>query len=55
MLSDERWAALEPLVGAWRPNAKVPPWHLRHMISAVVWRHENGAKWRAIPMELRLW
>ena len=27
MLTDERWAALEPLIEACRPHAKVPPRH----------------------------
>ncbi len=49
MLTDERWAVLEPLIEACRPAAKVPPRHLRRTIEAILWRHENGAKWRAVP------
>jgi transposase len=55
MLTDERWAVLEPLVEACRPHAKVPPRHLRRTMAAIIWRHENGAKWRAIPAELGPW
>jgi transposase len=55
VLTDERWAVLEPLVEACRPPAKVPPRELRRTISAILWRHENGAKWRAIPEELGPW
>ena len=55
MLTDEQWAVLEPLVEACRPPAKVPPQHLRRTISAILWRHDNGAKWRAIPEELGPW
>ena len=55
MLTDERWAALEPLIEACRPHAKVPPRHLRRTMVAILWRHENGAKWRAIPAELGPW
>jgi transposase len=55
VLTDERWAALEPLVAACRPPAKVPPRHLRRTISAILWRHENGAKWRAVPGEFGPW
>ena len=55
MLTDERWAVLEPLIEAVRPPAKVPPQHLRRTISAIVWRHDNGAKWRAVPAELGPW
>lgn len=55
MLTDERWAVLGPIVEACRPPAKVPPRELRRTVSAIVWRHENGAKWRAIPEELGPW
>jgi transposase len=55
VLTDEWWAVLEPLVEACRPAAKVPPRHLRRTISAILWRHENGAKWRAVPAELGPW
>ncbi len=55
MLTDERRTVLEPLIEACRPHAKVPPRHLRWTISAILWRHENGAKWRAIPAELGPW
>jgi len=48
-LTDEQWAMLEPLVEAWRPHAKVLPQHLRRTIGAIIWRHHNGAKWRALP------
>jgi transposase len=33
----------------------VPPQHLRQTISAIFWRHENGAKRRAIPEQLGPW
>ena len=55
MLTDAQWAVLEPLIEAVRPAAKVPPQHLRRTISAIVWRHDNGAKWRAVPNELGPW
>lgn len=48
-LTDVQWAVLEPLVEACRPHAKVPPRHLRRTIGAILWRHDNGAKWRAVP------
>jgi transposase len=54
-LTDERWAALEPLVEACRPRAKAPPRHLRRTIEAIVWRHRNGATWRSVPAELGPW
>ena len=55
MLTDAQWATLEPLIEAVRPPAKVPLRHLRRTISAILWRHDNGAKWRAVPAELGPW
>ena len=55
MLTDAQWTMLEPLVEACRPRAKVPPSDLRRTMSAILWRHENGAKWRALPAELGPW
>ena len=55
MLTDGAWMDLEPLIEACRPKGKTPPQDLRRTISAIVWRHQNGAKWRAIPTELGPW
>jgi transposase len=55
MLSDTQWAVLEPLVEACRPHSKVPPSNLRRTKSAILWRHENGAKWRSLPSDLGPW
>ncbi|OAH19505.1 transposase [Methylorubrum populi] len=55
MLSDAQWFELEPLIEACRPKAKTPPQDLQRTLSAILWRHENGAKWRAIPEELGPW
>ena len=55
MLNDNQWAMLEPLVEACRPKGKTPPGDLRRTMSAILWRHRNGAKWRAIPQELGPW
>ncbi|WP_090561087.1 IS5 family transposase [Belnapia rosea] len=54
-MTDEEWAVLEPLVEACRPHAKVPPSNLRRTVSAIIWRHQNGAKWRAVPEEFGPW
>ena len=48
-------AVLEPLVEACRPKGKTPPRELRRTVSAILWRHQNGAKWRAVPTELGPW
>ena len=55
MLKDAQWSVFEPLVEACRPHAKVPPRNLRRRISAILWRHANGAKWRSMPAELGPW
>jgi transposase len=52
VLTDAQWAVLSPLIEQCRPRAKVPPQHLRRTISAIIWRHDNGAKWRALPADL---
>ena len=51
-LTDARSVALEPLVAARRPHAKVPPSDLRRTVGAIVRRRANGAKWRSIPAGL---
>ncbi len=51
MLTDAQWTMLE----ACRPHAMVPPRHLRRTIGAILWRHDNGAKWRALPPEHGAW
>jgi len=55
MLADAQWTTLEPLIEACRPKGKTPPQDLRRTISAILWRHQNGAKWRAILAELGPW
>ena len=53
--TDAEWAVWEPLIEAVRPRGKTPPKDLRRTIAAIFWRHQNGAKWRAIPAELGPW
>ena len=55
MLTDAQWALLGPLIEACRPKGKTPPQDLRRTISGILWRHQNGAKWRSIPAELGPW
>ena len=55
ILTDAAWAVWEPLFEAVRPRGKTPPKELRRTISAIFWRHQNGAKWRSIPTELGPW
>jgi transposase len=55
MFTDAAWAVWEPLIEEVRPRGKTPPKDLRRTISAVFWRHQNGAKWRGIPADLGPW
>lgn len=55
VLTDARWASLGPLIDEVRPHCKVPHEDLRQTIGAILWRHQNGAKWRSIPAELGSW
>ncbi len=55
MLTDAPWAMLGPLVEQCRPKGKTPPQDLRRTIGALLWRHRNGAKWRAMASEPGPW
>ena len=55
MLTDAQWEVLAPLIEACRPPHKTEHHNLRRTIEAIVWRHEDGAKWRHIPAELGPW
>ncbi len=55
MLTDAQWAMLEPLIEVCRLKGRTAPQDLRRTISAVLWRHQNGAKWHSVPSELGPW
>ena len=55
VLADQQWSVLEPLLNEARPWAARPIRQFRRTIEAIVWRQQNGAKWRAIPAELGPW
>lgn len=55
VLSDTQWEVLRPLVEAVRPRGKTPHRDLRRTMEAILWRHQNGAKWRSVPAELGPW
>ena len=55
MMTDAAWAVWEPLIEEVRPHGKTPPQELRRTMSAILWRHQNGAKWRSVPAELGPW
>jgi hypothetical protein len=52
VLTDAQWEKLAPLIEACRPHHKTECLNLRRTIEAIIWRHTNGAKWRAIR---RIW
>jgi transposase len=53
--NDEQWAVLEPLIDEDRRRGKTEPVALRETIEAIIWRHQNGAKWRSVPPDLVPW
>ena len=55
MVTDAQWGLLEPLIEAVRPKGKTQPQDLRRTMAAILWRHDNGAKWRSVPAELGPW
>ena len=55
VLTDAEWAILRPLIEECRPHGKTQHHDLRRTIEAILWRHQNGAKWRSIPPELGPW
>ena len=55
IFTDAAWAVWEPLIEEVRPHGKTPPEDLRRTMSAIFWRHQNGAKWRSVPAELGPW
>ena len=55
VLTEAQWRRLAPLIEAVRPRGKTEHHDLRRTIEAIIWRHRNGAAWRAIPAELGPW
>ena len=54
VLTNAQWLMLEPLIQACRPHHKTEHHDLRQTIEAIIWRCQNGAKWRSIPAEFRI-
>ena len=55
VLTDAQWAMLEPLIEACRPHHKTDHHDLRQTIEAIIWRCQNGAKWRSVPAKPGPW
>ncbi len=51
VLTDAQWAVLEPLIEACRPHYETQHHHLRRTMDTIIWCHQNGTKWRAVPTE----
>ncbi|GGC58117.1 transposase [Siccirubricoccus deserti] len=52
VLTDAQWKRLSALIEAVHLRGKTEHHDLRRTIAAIIWRHRNGAPWRAIPAEL---
>ena len=55
VLTEAQWKRLAPLIEAVRRRGKTEHHDLRRTIEAIIWRHRDGATWRAIPAELGPW
>lgn len=55
VLTNSQWARLAPMIKAVRPRGRTEPSDLRRTIEAIIWRHDNGARWRAVPPALGPW
>ena len=55
VLTDGQWAVLAPLIEACRPHRKTQHHDLRRTLEAIIWRCQNGAKWRSLPAEFGPW
>jgi transposase len=54
-LSDEEWARIEPLLPPEKPLGKERKVDLRVVLNGIVYRADNGIKWRALPREFGAW
>ena len=52
VLTDAQWAKFEAAIAAIGLRGARPRKDERRTIEAIVWRLDNGAKWRSIPAEL---
>jgi len=52
VLTDAQWAKFEAAIAAIKLRWARPRKEERRTIEAIIWRLNNGAKWRSIPAEL---
>ena len=55
MPRDRQRAVLAPMIAICRSHAKVPSPHMRRTIEGILWRHQNGVKWRSVPAGFGPW
>jgi transposase len=55
VMTDAYWAKFEAAIAAAAIRGARPRKDERRTIEAIVWRLDNGAKWRSIPAELGSW
>lgn len=55
ILSDSEWARLKAALDAAGSGTGRPLQDERKTVEAVIWRQRNGAKWRAVPVDLGPW
>src|SRR5579859_4795106 len=55
VLTDAQWAKFEAAIVALKIRGARPRVEDRRTIEAIIWRLDNGAKWRSIPAELGDW
>ncbi|GAB3399239.1 hypothetical protein GCM10027360_95860 [Amycolatopsis echigonensis] len=54
-LTDEQWAALEPLLPVPSRPGRPSLWSRRQLIDGIRWRVRTGAPWRDLPAEYGSW
>src|SRR3954451_12649877 len=55
VLTDAQWAKFEAAIAAANIRSARPRREDRRAIEAIIWRIDNGAKWRSIPADLCDW
>ena len=55
VLTDAQWSKFEAAIAAVKLRGARPRKEDRRTIEAIIWRLDNGAKWRSIPAELGNW
>jgi transposase len=55
VLTDAQWAKFEAAITAANIRGARPRVENRRTVEAIIWRLDNGAKWRLIPAEFGNW